>query len=61
MKDNVCPKFCCARTVPYALRKKVENELDRLEKENLIQKVEHSHWATPIVGGPKNKWSTPLW
>ena len=53
MKDNVCPKFCRARTVPYALRKKVENELDRLEKENVIQKVEHSDWATPIVVVPK--------
>ena len=53
MKDNVCPKFGCACTVPYALRKKVENELDRLEKENVIQKVEHSDWATPIVVVPK--------
>ena len=26
MKDNVCAKFCRARTVPYALRRKVENE-----------------------------------
>ena len=53
MKDNVCPKYCRVRTVPYALRKKVENELDRLEKENVIQKVEHSDWATPIVVVPK--------
>ena len=53
MKDNICPKFCRARTVPYAFRKKVENELDRLEKENVIQKVEHSDWATPIVVVPK--------
>ena len=53
MKENVRPKFCRARTVPYALRKKVENELDRLEKENVIQKVEHSDWATPIVVVPK--------
>ena len=33
--------------------KKVENELDRLEKENVIHKVEHSDWATPIVVVPK--------
>ena len=48
-KDNVCPKFSRARTVPYALRKKIENELDIIEKENVIQKVEHNDWATPIV------------
>ena len=53
MKDNVCPTFRRACTVPYALRKKVENELDRLEKENVIQKVEHSDWPTPIVVVPK--------
>ena len=53
MKDNECPKFCRARTVPYVLHKKVENELDRLEKKNVIQKVEHSDWATPIVVVPK--------
>ena len=48
MKDNVCPQFCRARTVPYALRKK-----DRLEMKNVIPKVEHSDWATPIVMVPK--------
>ena len=54
MKDNVCPKCCRARTVPYTLRKNVENELDILEKENVIQKVEHSDWATPIVVVPSS-------
>ena len=53
MKDNVCLKFCRERTVPYALRIRVENELDRLEKETVIQKVEHNDWATPIVMVPK--------
>ena len=46
-------KCCRARIVPYALRKKVENDLDILKKENVIQKVEHSDWTTPIVVVPK--------
>ena len=53
IKDNICPKLCGACTVPCALRKIVENELDRLEKENVIKKVEHRDWATLIVVVPK--------
>ncbi|GBN68939.1 Transposon Tf2-6 polyprotein [Araneus ventricosus] len=37
------------RTVPFALKGRVENEIDRLEKEGIIEKVEHSEWATPVV------------
>ncbi|GBN26034.1 hypothetical protein AVEN_86874-1 [Araneus ventricosus] len=37
------------RTVPLALKGGVENEIDRLEKEGIIEKVEHSEWATPVV------------
>ena len=39
--------------VSYALRKKVEHGLGRLENENVVQKVDHSNWATPIVVVPK--------
>ncbi|MCG8113098.1 MAG: RNase H-like domain-containing protein [Candidatus Thiodiazotropha taylori] len=53
MKENAQPKFCKARPVPYALKEKVEKELERLEKEGIIQKVDHSDWATPIVPVPK--------
>ena len=37
------------RVPPYALREKIEHELKRLENNNIITKVEHSNWATPIV------------
>ena len=43
------PKFFKARSVPYALRDKVEKELERLEKEDIIERVQFSEWATPIV------------
>ena len=43
------PKFFKARPVPYALRARVEKELARLEAEGIIQPVQFSHWAAPIV------------
>ena len=43
------PRFCKACTVPYALWGKVEQELDRLERDGIIQHVEFSEWAAPIV------------
>ncbi len=49
VKENATPKFHKARPVPYALRSRVEDELDRLEKQGIITKVNHSEWGTPIV------------
>ena len=41
------------RPVPYALKEQVEAELDRLEQQGIIKKVERSSWAGPIVIVPK--------
>ena len=49
LKDNSTPKYCKARSVPYALKPRVEMELDRLVQLRLLSKVDHSDWATPIV------------
>ena len=49
LKPDVKPKYCKARPVPYALCNKIDNELDRLVKENILKPVEFSEWATPIV------------
>ena len=46
-------KFFKARSVPYALRSCIEEELDRLEREGILEKVNHSEWATPIAAVPK--------
>ena len=43
------PKFMKARPVPYALKAKVEKELDRLQSEGIISPVEFTEWAAPIV------------
>lgn len=36
-------------TLPFALREKVEQELERLEKQNIITPVMFSEWAAPVV------------
>jgi hypothetical protein len=49
VKSDVLPKFYKARPVPLALKKKVEDELDRLQGEGIISPVQFSKWAAPIV------------
>ena len=49
MKEGARPKFFKARSVPYVLRAKVEAELDRLQKAQIISAVQFSEWAAPIV------------
>lgn len=51
------PIFIKPRPVPYALRPKVEDELKRLEHEQIIEKVVHSCWGAPIVPVVKKKGS----
>jgi hypothetical protein len=43
------PIFCRARPVPHALREKIEQELTRLQDASVIEPIEHSNWATPVV------------
>lgn len=43
------PIFMRPRPVPYALRDRIENEIDRLESLGIIEKVIHSPWGTPVV------------
>ena len=43
------PLFYKALTVPFVLREKVEQELERLEKQDVITPVTFSDWAAPIV------------
>ena len=43
------PRFCKARSVPYAMKKMVEQELERLVEEGTVESVQFSDWAAPIV------------
>ena len=43
------PKFYKARSVPFMLKEKIEEELDRLVSEKVIEPVKSSKWAAPIV------------
>ena len=53
MKPDARPRFCKARPVPYALQEAVEAEYNRLESEGIVERVEFSEWATPMVHVPK--------
>ena len=54
MDPGATPRFCKARTVPYAMREKVEEELDRLVAEGTLEPVDYSDWAAPIVAVMKS-------
>jgi len=54
LHSDAKPIFIKPRTVPYALRSDVEKEIERLESQDIIQKVEHSEWGTPLVVVPKS-------
>ena len=43
------PIFCNATPVPYAIKEKVENELERLVMEGIFEPLEYSEWAAPVV------------
>lgn len=43
------PVFLKARSVPLAMRERIENELDRLLKNDIIEKISYSDWGSPIV------------
>ena len=49
LSSGAKPRFHRPRPVPYALQQKVEGELNRLQEEGIIQPVENSEWAAPIV------------
>ena len=53
LKGDATPKFFRPRPVPYAMKEKIDAELERLQKAGVIRRVSTSQWATPIVAVPK--------
>ncbi|XP_049290026.1 uncharacterized protein K02A2.6-like, partial [Anopheles funestus] len=49
LRDNVQPVFKHKRPVAYAMEDTVNQELDRLERLNVITPVTSSEWAAPVV------------
>ena len=47
------PKFRKARPVPYSIKEDVGKQLDQLEADGVLTRVDYSEWATPLVVVPK--------
>ncbi|GFW35308.1 uncharacterized protein K02A2.6 [Trichonephila clavipes] len=48
-KGAVVAEWYRVRTVPFAVKGRVENEIDRLERGGIIEKADSSEWTTPVV------------
>lgn len=53
LKGKTKPVFIKEMEIPYALRGKVDTELDNLEQHGIITKVDTSEWGSPLVVIPK--------
>ena len=60
LKENAVPKFCRARSVPYAIKEAIARDLERMKKLGVIEEVSYSDWATPVVPVPKPDGSVRL-
>eukprot|EP00112_Aurelia_sp_Birch-Aquarium-sp1_P014152 Seg3035.4 transcript_id=Seg3035.4/GoldUCD/mRNA.D3Y31 product="putative protein K02A2.6" protein_id=Seg3035.4/GoldUCD/D3Y31 len=50
---EVKPVTQAQRCIPFHIRKKVETEIDRLEEDDVIEKVGATQWVSPLVITPK--------
>ena len=60
LKPDATPKFMKPRPVAYSLKPKIEAELEKLEQQGIIYRVDTSDWATPIVAIPKKDGSVRI-
>jgi transposase InsO family protein len=49
VSESEPPVFCKARPIPFSMKTRVEKELHKLESAGVIEKIQFSDWATPIV------------
>lgn len=48
-RENAKPVFIRERKVPYALKAKIEEELDALERDGIILKNAIFDWGSPLI------------
>ena len=53
VKLDIQPKFFKPRPVPFAIKDTIGEELNRLEVDGIIERINHSEWGAPIVAVPK--------
>lgn len=49
MDPFVAPIYLKPRQVPFALRNKLDSELDKFIEQDVLKPVDHARWETPIV------------
>lgn len=49
LQEGATPIFIKPRGIPYALKEKVDTEIDRLCQQGVITKIDNSEWGTPVV------------
>ncbi len=49
IEQNAVPRFHKPRPIPFAMKEKVDADLDRLEKNGAIEKIPFADWAAPAV------------
>ena len=54
LKEGTKPIFKKSRSVAYALQPALETELMRMQQEGILEPIESSEWATPLVIVPKS-------
>nr|XP_054749713.1 uncharacterized protein K02A2.6-like [Lytechinus pictus] len=60
VKDDAKPVTTRPYKVPFAMRDKVEEELERLQKCGVLTAIDHSEWSTGIVAVPKKDGSVRI-
>lgn len=49
LKSDAQPSFSKPRSIPYSTREATKIELERLESEGVLERIDFSDWAAPIV------------
>ncbi|XP_064624576.1 uncharacterized protein K02A2.6-like [Lineus longissimus] len=49
VKPDAVPAQAALRAIPFAIREEVHKELDRWEKDDIVEKIDASEWVSPLV------------